>query len=93
MRDWLDSRHQRMRNVVDDRAAVFARRARIASGRDVESDREIGVLDRGPVLGAPPVEEFQGADNRHAQRGDELGAGVDMCRPLGWVKPMLVVDD
>jgi hypothetical protein len=29
-------------------------------------------------------------NNRHAQRGDELGAGVDLRRPLGRVKPVLI---
>jgi hypothetical protein len=29
-------------------------------------------------------------NNRHAQRGDELGAGVDLRRPLGRVKPGLI---
>ncbi len=46
--DRLDSRDERMRNVVDDGAAVFARRARIASSRDVERDRQIGCLDHRP---------------------------------------------
>src|ERR1700675_1416624 len=47
-RDWLDSGRERMRYVVDDRAAFLACDARIASGRDVEGDRQIAIVDRSP---------------------------------------------
>src|SRR5207245_6306662 len=41
----FDRRRERVRGVVDDRAAVLARGARIAPGRDVKRDREIAVLN------------------------------------------------
>src|SRR5690606_39347968 len=36
VRDRLDRRRQRVRDIVDDGAAIAARRPRIAAGRDVE---------------------------------------------------------
>ena len=48
VRHRLDGRRQRVRNVVHDRAAVAARGARIAAGRDMEGDRQVGVGDRRP---------------------------------------------
>src|SRR5580692_2890167 len=47
-RDRLDSRRQRMRYVIDHRAAFLARHAWIASGRDMERDWQIAVFDRRP---------------------------------------------
>ena len=44
----LDRGRQRVRDVVDDGAAVATGRPRIAPGGDVERDAEIGVLDGGP---------------------------------------------
>src|SRR5260370_17372470 len=37
-----------MRGVVDYRAAVLARRARVASGRDMKRDRQIKILNDRP---------------------------------------------
>ena len=48
IRHRLDGRRQRVGHVVDHRAAVAARRARVAPGGDVERDRQIGFLDQRP---------------------------------------------
>src|SRR5216683_2355236 len=47
-RDRLDRRRKRVRRIVDNRAAIFARRARITPGRDMESDRDIAILNHRP---------------------------------------------
>src|SRR5215472_4362696 len=47
-RDRLNSRRQRMRNVVNHRATLLARGARVSSGRDMKGDRQVAVLDDGP---------------------------------------------
>ena len=44
----LHRRRQRVRDVVDDGAAVAARGARVAAGGDVEGDGQPRVLDGGP---------------------------------------------
>src|SRR5260221_11173509 len=43
-RDWLDRRRQRMRRIVDDRAAGFARGTRTPPGRDWERARDAAAL-------------------------------------------------
>src|SRR5580658_8402884 len=47
-RDRLDSWRQRMRYVIDHRAAFLARHPWIASRRDMECNRKIAILDRCP---------------------------------------------
>ena len=84
----LDGRRERVRDVVDHRAAVAARGARVAPRRDVEGDGEVGVLDDGPqgvehgqvvvrvldVVGAPHRLAGQG-EHAEAQGGHPLDLG------------------
>ena len=75
----LDHRRQRMRRIVDDGAAVVARGAWIAAGRDVEGGGQVAVPDQGPqriehrqvVVGMARV---VGAPNRFARQGQAAKA-------------------
>jgi hypothetical protein len=51
------------------------------------------VADGCPVGSPPPVEQGAGADDRHGERGDELGAAIDLRCTLRRLQPVLVVDD
>jgi hypothetical protein len=54
---------------------------------------EKSLLDPDMIALAPGVVQLQGCDDRNCQRGDEFRAGVDVSRPVGWVRSRLVIHD